>query len=330
MFPGSYAAAHTRRVTPLTLHRREYLLAGGGSTRRLATAVRAGTLVRVRSGVYADGAAWEAAAPEARIVARSRALALTSALPPVVSHESAAAAHGLGLLRPDEARVHIIAPVERPGAASAVVRHRGDLPDDEVVEVGGLRVTSLARTVADVARTATFEQAVVIADAALRAQFVPGPGVYDADGAEEFRQTVFGIVRRSAHGQSRAKRVLAFADGRAQLPGESVSRVRLRQLGFRSPELQTPIPGPGMTMYYVDFGLEDAQAWGEFDGAIKYIGGRIVDGRSGAQIFDDEKRREDWIRGTTQRPFARWGWPHIGTTIDLGNRLAAFGIVAPR
>ncbi|GAA5205763.1 type IV toxin-antitoxin system AbiEi family antitoxin domain-containing protein [Microbacterium kyungheense] len=316
-------------MTPLTLHRRDDLLTAGRSSRDLATAARAGTLVRVRSGIYVDGAAWTAAVPEARVVARAQALTLTSELAPVISHESAAAAHGLGLFRPDPTRVHVVVPVERPGAASAVVRHRGELPGDEIVEINGLRVTSLARTVADVARTATFDQAVTIADAALRAQFVPKPGAYDAARAEEFRQTVFGIVRRSPHGQGRAKRVLAFADGRAQLPGESVSRIQLSELGFRVIALQVPVAGPGSKTYYIDFGLEDASAWGEFDGRLKYVDGRIVDGRSASQIFDEEKQREDWIRGTTQRPFARWGWPHLRASADLGARLAAFGIVAP-
>jgi len=226
--------------------------------------------------------------------------------------------------------VHVIAPAERPGAPSAVVRHRGEVPQDEVIDLDGLRVTSLARTVADVARTATFEQAVTVADAALRTQFVPGPGRYDTEGAEAFRQTVLGIVRRSAHGQSRAKRVLAFADGRAQLPGESISRIRLGALGFRMLALQVHVAGPGSTTFYVDFGLEDVPAWGEFDGRIKYIDGKIVDGRSASQIFDEEKQREDWIRGTTHRPLARWGWPHVRTAADLGARLAAFGLVATR
>ncbi len=206
------------------------------------------------------------------------------------------------------------------------MRHRGELSDEDVVEIDGLRVTSLARTVADVARTATFEQAATVADAALRTQFVSGPGSYDLDGAQAFRESVTQIAGRSAHGQTRARRVLAFADGRAQLPGESISRIRLRELGFRTIELQVAVPGPHGKTFYVDSGLEDVVAFGEFDGAIKYVDGQLLDGRTSSQTLDEEKQREDWIRGTTQRRYARWGWPHLATASELGARLEAFGI----
>ncbi|HKP05815.1 MAG TPA: hypothetical protein VJU58_01050 [Microbacterium sp.] len=313
-------------MTALSLLRHDDLMLRGMSPRRLAQALRAGTLVKIRPGVFVRGDAWKAAKPEARAVARAQALTDVSASPPVVSHETAAAAHGLPLYRADRERIHIIAAVERPGAAFGVVRHRGELSDDDVIDVDGLRVTSLARTVADVARTATFEQAVTIADAALRKQFVAGPDEYDFDGAQAFRESVTAIVRRSAHGQTRARRVLDFADGRAQLPGESISRIRLRELGFRVLALQVPVAGPRGKTYYVDFGLEDILAFGEFDGAIKYVDGKLLDGRTSAQALDEEKQREDWVRGTTQRRYARWGWPHLATASELGARLEAFGI----
>ncbi|MGX5772785.1 hypothetical protein ACWKWN_18750 [Microbacterium trichothecenolyticum] len=316
-------------MTSLTLLSRGELL-DAMTPRRLTAAIAAGELTRLRIGVYVDTAAWDAAKPEARVVARARALTLSSPAPPVVSHETAAAAHGLALYRADRRRVHVIAPEARPGPAGGVIRHRGELQDADVVEIDGLQATSLTRTVSDVARTASFEQAVTIADAALRQQFVTAPGEYDVDGAAGFRQEVLMIARRSAHGLTRARRVLDFADGRAQLPGESISRIRLREIGFRSIELQVAVPGRGIHPYYVDFGLEDSNAFGEFDGAIKYVDGKMLDGRTSSQALDDEKQREDWIRGTTQRRYARWGWPHIATAADLRTRLDAFSIRPPR
>lgn len=289
--------------------------------------MRRGALVRLRPGVFADGDSWRAATPEQRVVALAHALAITSAAPPIFSHETAAALHDLPLYRPSRDRVHMIAPHARPGAAVGVVRHRGELADADVVEIDGLRCTSLARTVADVARTATFEQSVTVADAALRQLFVDGPDRYDAEGAHTFRRTVVDVAQLSAHGSTRAKRVLEFADGRAQLPGESVSRIRLRTLGFREIALQVRVPAPiAGRNFYVDFGLEDVSAFGEFDGAIKYVDGRLVDGRTSSQVLDEEKQREDWIRGTTQRRYVRWGWPHVENASALRARLAAFGI----
>lgn len=316
-------------VISVGLYRYDDLLASGHSPRAVAAAVRSMRLVRVRPGVYADGESWAAAKPESRIVARARALALVSKTPPVFSHETAAAQHGLPLFRPRLDAVHVIVTEDRPGAASGAVRHRGELTDEDVVDVDGLRCTTVARTVADVARTGTFEQAVTVADAAMRALCVPTVGVYLVDRADEFRQTACAVARRSAHGVTRAERSLAFADGRAQLPGESISRIRLHELGFRAVELQVRVPGPGCSNFYVDFGLDDARGLGEFDGTMKYIDGRLHDSRSTADVFDREKQREDWIRGSTQLRFVRWGWPHVCTAKALGDRLAAFGVRPP-
>jgi hypothetical protein len=195
-----------------------------------------------------------------------------------------------------------------------------------VVTVAGLRCTSLVRTVADIARTAPFEKAVTVADAALRSLFVSTDNLYDTDGAHGFRADALAIARRSAHGVSRAERVLQFADGRAQLPGESVSRIRLAELGFRSPRLQVAVRAPRGRQYFVDFLFEDVAAIGEFDGRMKYVDGRLLADRTADEVFEREKQREDWIRGVTGRAVVRWGWPHIADATSLGERLAAFGV----
>lgn len=310
----------------IALMRSDELAAQGFGPARRRDLLQDDIIMRVRSGVFTFTEQWDAAWPEQRILMRARALALTSKRPPVFSHETAAAMHGLPLYSPDATRVHVIAPSERPGAARDVVRHRGDLRDDEIVEIGELRCTSLVRTVADVARTASFEAAVTVTDAALRLTVTEDP-LAEAEARTLIRET----FRRSAHGQSRAERVLRFADPRAQRPGESVSRIRLVELGFAVPDLQVAIPGPHSdSTYYVDFGLDDVNALGEFDGRIKYVDGRFTLGRNPAEVLEKEKQREDWIRGIRQCPFVRWGWPHIGSAPKLGSRLASFGVHPPR
>jgi hypothetical protein len=313
-------------VASIRLLRSADMAALGVSARRLKRELIAGSLVCVRPGIFAIGGEWTAARAEDRVVARAQALASTSSTAPVFSHETAAALHGLPLYRPDRHRVHTIAPMARPGATQGVIRHRGELTEGDVIDIDGVRVTSLARTVADVARTSTFEQAVTVTDAALRTLFVPGPGRYESALAEEFRQEALAIVRSAAHGQSRARRALMFADGRAQLPGESISRIRLHELGFRHVELQVPVKGPKGRTFYVDFGFACEGAFGEFDGSIKYVDGKMLDGRTSSQTLDQEKQREDWIRGTTNRRYGRWGWPHVTTARALGERLEAFSI----
>ncbi|MGN8553534.1 UNVERIFIED_CONTAM: hypothetical protein OHV15_13210 [Microbacterium sp. SLM126] len=287
----------------------------------------ASLLIPLRAGVFAVREEWEAAKPEERIVTRAEALARVSAEPPLFSHETAAAIHGLPLYAPDQKRVHATVPESRPGAARGVIRHRGTVAPDDVVRIDGLHCTSLVRTVSDIARTAPVEQAVAVADAALRSRFTHGHAHYDEAGAREFVTVVAATAELSAHGSRRATRIVAFADGRAHRPGESVSRIRLAQLGFRPPRLQVavPAPRPGRS-YFVDFGMDEVAALGEFDGRIKYEDGRLLMDRTADEVFQSEKEREDWIRGVTGRTLVRWGWSHLVSPATLGARLRAFNV----
>ncbi|MCC4907872.1 type IV toxin-antitoxin system AbiEi family antitoxin domain-containing protein [Microbacterium sp. cx-59] len=310
------------------LFRRDDLADVGIGAVPLRRLLAANELTVVRPGVYLRQNAASAFTAEDRIIVRARAVALVSHRPPVFSHLTAAALHGLPVYGVRDRNVHTIVPDSRPRAPQGVVRHRGALDEGDIVERVGLRCTSLVRTVADVARTSERETSVCVADAALR--LVAMSRTYDADRAQELRAAAAGIARGSAHGIWRAERVLEFADGRAQLPGESISRIRLAQLGFARPDLQVRVAGPHGQYFFVDFGLDDVHALGEFDGLGKYTNPDVRSGRDLERTLLEEKAREDWIRGTTGRPLARWGWDHIGSAQSLGTRLAAFGLVPPR
>lgn len=308
------------------LFSREELRAAGVGPRQMGRMLGSGELVRLRPGVYLRVDPECPPTPEEWITARARALARMSVEPPLFSHLTAAALHGLPVRAPISPKVHITLPPERPGAQSLVVRHRGEVPDEQQVQRHGIRFTSLERTMADVARTAPFDIAVCTLDAAFRPVTVPKPGVHDIAAAENLREEVLEIVARSAHGRARAIRALTFADGRAQLPGESISRIRLMELGFTRVDLQVQVAGPSGQQYHVDFGLDDVKAWGEFDGEQKYRDEAMRSGLTLEEVLLREKQREDWIRGVTQRPFARWKWAHLRSADTLARRLASFGI----
>ena len=310
------------------LLRRSQLDEHGWHSRRVRREVGNGYLRVIRPGVYARGSDIESLSREGTIVVRAQALALVSASRPLFCGITAAALLGLPCLR-DDGLLHVLATESRPSGGFGVVRHRG--PDDErrYVEAEGLRCTPLARTVADVGRSESRDVAVSLADAALRERAFRAPDVYDFDEAARFRDEALSWARLATRGRRAAERALTLADGRAQLPGESVSRLRLLDIGFAQPSLQVPVPGPRGTMYRVDFGLDDVDAWGEFDGMVKYRGLAEASARTPHSIVEEEKRREDWIRGTTQRRFARWTWEHLADASTLGRRLAAFGIAPP-
>jgi hypothetical protein len=230
--------------------------------------------------------------------------------------------------------VHVAGPrtdaVARPKAGLA--HHGIVLPATDRTVVDGLPCTSLARTVVDLARTLPREAAVAAADAALRqVAWDARARRYDDDAAEGFRRELQIRVAQAAGGRGvrQARFVTAFADGRAQLPGESVSRLLLRDLGFAPPRLQVPFAGPNDEDWAIDFGLDDVRAWGEFDGKGKYTDPLFLAGRTPEQALLAEKQREDWIRGRSNRRFARWEMSHIASAATLGRRLASFHIHAP-
>ena len=67
----------------------------------------------------------------------------------VVSHESALSVHGTGEF--ESARVHLTVPPRFTMADDAVVLHHANLPDGDVVEHTGFRITTATRTLVDVA-----------------------------------------------------------------------------------------------------------------------------------------------------------------------------------
>ena len=66
----------------------------------------------------------------------------------VVSHDSAAAAHGLGVLNP--AKVHLTVPPGFRMDDPALVLHRRSLPDADATVMDGAAITTVVRTVLDV------------------------------------------------------------------------------------------------------------------------------------------------------------------------------------
>lgn len=304
------------------------------SWRELRRRVETGDLAQVRRGTFADATALAALHIEQRhqleVLAAVRAQGTDSA---VISHVSAAVMWDLPLFGVAPRKVHI---TMRHGleahSSNPVLRHRDELPEADVTMVGGIRCTSLERTVIDVARTASLATGVAAADAALRRiAWNERSWVYAADEAERFKEGLRARVARMAgrRGVRRARHVIEFADGRAQLPGESVSRVLLAELGFTDIRLQVRIPNGRGGWYHVDFGLPEADAWGEFDGLAKYVDPSMTDGRSPRDVVRAEKEREDWIRASTNRPVARWSFADLGSAAALRRRLAIYGIRPP-
>lgn len=300
------AARHARGMEdtwPLT--RRE-LVASGIAPRDIRGAVESGTLVRVRRGSYVAEPTWRDAFAEARELTLAQAAAQHSPDRRTFSHTTAAALHGLPLVRHHPDRAHVMVGSESTsGANRAIFRHRDEW-DGVRTSIDGLSVTTLARTVYDVVRTSAPETAITVADAALRKAGGGDSRDIDEHAAEALRSEVLDLIARSPgrRGVIQAREIMSIADAGADSPGESISRLYLVQLGFCDIEVQVRVPSPHGGSYCVDLGF--AGVLGEFDGHQKYSDPAMLDGRTPEQALVAEKEREDWIRGTTGRRVIRW------------------------
>jgi len=184
----------------------------------------------------------------------------------------------------------------------------------ENVLIDGLWVTSIDRTLVDIAASASHLTAVAMLDHAMHAGLVTADSLL-----EELAYVAPG------RGARRAAAAIYFADPKSESPGESLSRVRFWQLGFEAPELQVEFREASGFRAVVDFAWSAGRIVGEFDGYDKYVNPAFARGRSTAQLVLDEKSREDRIRPMVDR-FVRWGWDLALDGKRFGTFLAAHHI----
>lgn len=225
---------------------------------------RSGDLVPVRRGAYATKRAvqWAGADDARRHVLRILAVRSAVGRHAIASYHSAAILHHLSLLKPLPGdAVTVTLP---PGKAwnrarpADVVFRSAELPAGHLARAYNLPVTTVARTVADLARTLPFTDAVVVADSAL---------CQDKVTKAELNE-ILGTCARWP-GVKQARRVVEFADERAESPLESAARVVFDACGLDAPELQATIFSRN-GVFRVDFLWPGQRVIAEADGLMKY------------------------------------------------------------
>ena len=123
---------------------------------------------------------------------------------------------------------------------------------------------------------------------------------------------------------------------RSQIPGaanagESLSRVRIVDLGFAVPELQVRFDDILGSYALVDFYWRGIRLVGEFDGDMKYTRSRALSGSDPAAVVLHEKKREDALRRRV-RGVTRWDWALLRRLPAFAAQLAEAGVprAAPR
>jgi hypothetical protein len=199
--------------------------------------------------------------------------------------------------------------VSRPGYA--VVRQTNSLPEDDVMEVDGLRLTTPLRTAADLLRRPGRAHALASADAMARA------GLFAIPDLQEYVASLSWLPRlRQA--QELAVRVTVDAES----PGESWQRCRILDAGFPMPVLQHKV----VDSYGIERRLD--MAYPVFRAASEYDGREFHTASSDREL--DESRRGDlslrlgwrFSLGTYERIF--------GTNTAFEDELGSFLRLPPR
>lgn len=288
----------------------------GWTRSALENAVRHEQVVRLHRGVFVPAEAYAGSGPVAdRRRLLLSAIGATLAVDAAVgSHSSAALLAGLPTWTvPDRACI-TISPAYT-GDAHCAHLHRARIPPSMVYPGTMAPRTTAARTIMDIAREHGTEDAVVVADAALRRRMT------DAERLATCLEYCEGWP-----GMRRARQVLSFVDPRSESPLESVSRVRLAMTSLPAPDVQPDIVDlHGVFLGRVDLYWDEYGVVGEVDGREKYLSSAVP-----YEVVLREKRRHD-LMAETGLLFVRWGGSDLGDMPRLEQRLAdAFARGAPR
>ncbi|RIQ32154.1 type IV toxin-antitoxin system AbiEi family antitoxin domain-containing protein [Jiangella rhizosphaerae] len=263
----------------------------GISRSRLVRLTRSGLLVRLAKGVYAAAADDMGAVEWAAFAQRSRAFTLACGPPAAAAGWSAVAVLGLPAVGAPPSQPLAVVPAGARAPSDNVAGRLRPVafPPHHRAYANGCRVTSLPRTVVDIARTSPHAEALVVADAALSA----GVTAADLRAVVEF-QTRWRGIRSAAL-------VVAQADGFAESPLETLGRLTFLEHGLPVPVSNAWVEAGGRR-YRLDHLLPDRWLAFEGDGSFKYDG-RLDAGR----VIADQRERE-WRLRDAGLDVVRYGW----------------------
>jgi hypothetical protein len=169
----------------------------------------------------------------------------------IVAGRAAASLHGAEWIDADT-QIELIGGRDR--SPNGIVIRNERIDADEVVEIGGMLVTSPARTALDLGRHLQRDEAVRHLDALARASRVA-----PADALSLVSR------HRRARGLRRAEIALDLMDGGSQSPMETRLRLWYIDAGFPRPATQIHVTD-GFANAYLDMGWEEPMVGADYDG----------------------------------------------------------------
>ena len=138
-----------------------------------------------------------------------------------------------------------------------LVVHSDDVAAGETQRVGGMNVTTPARTAFDIGRRVGLESGVQRVDALMNATDVK---VSDIESVAALHPGVRGVKQ--------LRRTLELVDGGAESPYESLTRLLFVRAGFPRPETQIPVLDEyGVVIAVIDMGWRQYLVGVDFEGA---------------------------------------------------------------
>jgi len=267
-------------------------LAAGLTRADIAWRCRNKSWLRVFRGVYFTGPVGDrpigeadrlaGPAHEVPLRARIRAALLTLGPQATATLTSAAHLHGFPVLPPDPT-VQIATPAQRRRLdQSGLIVRQLVLAERDVVRFDNMRVTTPARTAADLVLALNRYDAVGMLDGAIQAGLLGRSDLAMANSMVKGRR-----------GAVRARRGLAEADGRSGSPLETRIRLICADAGIPPEELQYVITdSAGRVLAIADLAWPSRRLLVEADGAV-------VHGRPDALYWDRRRQNELTARGYT-------------------------------
>lgn len=301
---------HLQRSGPHTPRgrRRRAVLSSGGSESALRRELRYSERVRLSHGLTLDLPRvtelddGEHPSPSEAVAALQ---ALTDGTPHLVSHGTAAVLHGMQDWPPLPPFTISSPPGLGPLRRSGVVDgRRASLRDEDVWEVGSLRLTSPARTWVDCAEELSVVESLVMADRAIR---VPSPRW---EGRSEPIATVEELLealeaRKGRRGVKTAREALLLARLGSDSPQETRLRFALWQAGLPEPAVNEWVLNSwGDRVYKPDLSFPEFRVGIQYEGEV----------HSGAKRVRKDVRRGEvaaslgWIEVRITGDHARSSW----------------------
>jgi hypothetical protein len=288
------------------------LLAAGHTDRRIADMVRSKLLYRIRHGAYTYTAYWNGLDDVEKRQLVALAVLRSARAPVALAGPSAADILGAPVWDMGD-EVHLSRLDGKAGRREAGrVEHRGRVLCDDFTIRNGVPLTSGTRTAVDMIALADTEHALVTINGLLHAQ-----------------ETSIDLIQRRLQSMAtdphtlNAPVVLGLADGRCESAGETrtVCLCWRHRLPMPVPQYEVRNRG-GRVIARVDFAWPAFNAFGEFDGKLKYLRHRRP-GESIEEAVLREKRREELVCGLTGWRCIRFVWADFYTPERTASRIQA-------